>query len=84
MTSGFIPNGVLPDKATSIAKVLDQDRWSRAEERAAEMLTYIQPNLASEQRRNDVVSYLHRLIMNKCLSCQVQTCMLHLLLMCSV
>ncbi|TKY74120.1 Poly(A) RNA polymerase cid14 [Spatholobus suberectus] len=70
--SDFIPNGLLSSKAPSVAKVLDQDRWSQAEARTAELLAHIQPNQTSEGRRNAVVSYLRCLIMD-CVPCQVFT-----------
>ncbi|KAI4307136.1 hypothetical protein L6164_030355 [Bauhinia variegata] len=69
---GFIPNGLLPSEATSVARVLDRDRWSQVEKRTAELIERIQPNQPSEERRNAVASYVQRLIM-KCFSCQVFT-----------
>lgn len=68
--SEFIPNGVVSSKAPFTAKVLDKDRWSKAEGRAAEILANIQPSPTSEARRNAVLSYLRCLIMT-CVPCQV-------------
>ncbi|XP_062154987.1 uncharacterized protein LOC133863032 isoform X5 [Alnus glutinosa] len=70
--SGLFPNGLLPDEAASAMQVLDKERWSRAEERTAELITCIQPNLLSVERRNAVADYVQRLIM-KCFPCQVFT-----------
>ncbi|KAF6140889.1 hypothetical protein GIB67_042302 [Kingdonia uniflora] len=63
-------NGLLPDKSQSVIRVLDRERWSRAEERVAELIVCIQPNKPSEALRNAVADYVQRLIM-KCISCQV-------------
>ncbi|KAL2339644.1 hypothetical protein Fmac_007584 [Flemingia macrophylla] len=68
--SDFTPNGVLTSKAPYVGKVLDQDRWSQAEARTAQLLAHIQPNPIAEARRNAVVSYLRLLIMNRT-PCQV-------------
>ncbi|KAK9291450.1 hypothetical protein L1049_019398 [Liquidambar formosana] len=68
----FLPNGLLPNEAASVTRVLDLERWSRAEERTAELITRIQPNQPSEERRNAVACYVQRLMM-KCFSCQVFT-----------
>ncbi|KAF8413309.1 hypothetical protein HHK36_001287 [Tetracentron sinense] len=64
------PSGLLGNEATSVFKVLDPERWSRAEERTAELIACIQPNQSSEEHRNAVTDYVQRLIM-KCFSCQV-------------
>ncbi|XP_061360129.1 uncharacterized protein LOC133304161 [Gastrolobium bilobum] len=72
MVSGFMPNGLLPNEATSANLVLDQGRWSLAEERSAQLIEHIQPNQPSEEHRNAVSSYVQRLIM-KCFSCEVFT-----------
>ncbi|CAN4125015.1 unnamed protein product [Withania somnifera] len=69
--SGLLPNGLLPN-AEPMIRVLDLERWSRAEERTAELIGCIQPNLPSEERRNAVADYVQRLIM-KCFPCQVFT-----------
>lgn len=63
-------NGLLPNKAAGVTRVLDADRWSMAEARTAELIQCIQPNQQSEECRNAVASYVQRLIM-KCFSCQV-------------
>ncbi|XP_010266483.1 PREDICTED: uncharacterized protein LOC104603986 isoform X2 [Nelumbo nucifera] len=68
--SGLLPNGLLPTETTSVTRVLDPERWSKAEERTAELIACIQPNPPSEERRKAVAEYVRRLIM-KCISCQV-------------
>lgn len=68
--SGLFPNGLFPDEAASVMRELDLERWLRAEERTAELIACIQPNLLSEERRNAVADYVQRLIM-KCFPCQV-------------
>ena len=67
--SGLLPNGLLPN-AEPVARLLDSERWLRAEERTAELITCIQPNQPSEERRNAVADYVQRLIV-KCFPCQV-------------
>lgn len=39
-----------------------EEGWSAAEETTAEILRRIQPNLAADRRRRDVVDYVQRLI----------------------
>ncbi|XP_042505663.1 uncharacterized protein LOC122082266 [Macadamia integrifolia] len=70
--SGLLPNGLLQNEAASVTRVLDPERWFKAEERTAELIACIQPNPPSEERRNAVADYVQRLIM-KCFSCQVFT-----------
>ncbi|GAB4858421.1 hypothetical protein Ancab_009894 [Ancistrocladus abbreviatus] len=70
--NGFHPNGLLPNAAPSVTRVLDPERWARAEERTAHLLSCIQPDWPSERHRNAVASYLQDLI-SKCISCQVFT-----------
>ena len=60
--NGFIPNGLLPEEAMSVNHVLDQGRWSRVEERTADLIAHIQPNQPSEERRNAIASYVQCLI----------------------
>lgn len=67
--SGIFPNGLLPN-AGPLIHLLESDRWLKAEERTAELISRIQPNQPSEQRRNAVADYVQRLIM-KCFPCQV-------------
>lgn len=67
--SGIFPNGLLPN-AGPLIHVLESDRWLKAEDRTAELISRIQPNQPSEQRRNAVADYVQRLIM-KCFPCQV-------------
>ncbi|KAK1376149.1 Poly (A) RNA polymerase cid14 [Heracleum sosnowskyi] len=69
--SGMVPNGLLPN-AGPLINVLDSDKWLKAEERTAELISCIQPNQPSEERRNAVADYVQRLIM-KCFPCQVFT-----------
>ncbi|KAA8520734.1 hypothetical protein F0562_014994 [Nyssa sinensis] len=66
---GLLPNGLLHDAGTVI-RVLDSERWLRAEERTSELIACIQPNQPSEERRNAVADYVQRLIL-KCFPCQV-------------
>ncbi|GMP61188.1 hypothetical protein CsSME_00023741 [Camellia sinensis var. sinensis] len=66
--SGLLPNGLLPNAGPAI-RVLDSERWLKAEERTAELIACIQPNSPSEDRRNAVADYVQRLIM-KCFPCQ--------------
>ncbi|XP_057439653.1 uncharacterized protein LOC130731386 isoform X2 [Lotus japonicus] len=70
--SGLLPNGLLPDDAASVMRVLDMERWLKAEERIAELIASIQPNPPSEDRRHAVADYVQRLI-TKCFPCQVFT-----------
>ncbi|KAM7268429.1 hypothetical protein ACFE04_010595 [Oxalis oulophora] len=70
MTWEILPNGLLPDEGSNVTRMLDQERWSRAEARTEELLSCIQPSQPSEERRQAVVSYVRRLI-GECLSCQV-------------
>lgn len=67
--SGLLPNGLVPD-AGPVIRVLDSERWSKAEERTAELIACIKPDQPSEERRNAVADYVQRLIM-KCFPCQV-------------
>ncbi|KAL3624400.1 hypothetical protein CASFOL_031068 [Castilleja foliolosa] len=69
--SGPMLNGLLPGSGP-VMQALDTERWSRAEERTAELIACIQPNQLSEDRRNAVAEYVQRLIM-KCFPCQVCT-----------
>ncbi|KAK3032933.1 hypothetical protein RJ639_036104 [Escallonia herrerae] len=71
-SNGFCPNGLLPNEAVSVTRVLDQERWSIAEERTAELIGSIKPNQPSEERRNAVACYVQQLIA-RCFSCQVFT-----------
>ncbi|XP_052306455.1 uncharacterized protein LOC7457392 isoform X3 [Populus trichocarpa] len=70
--SGLSPNGLLAIEAPSVIRVLDSERWSKAEERTAELIACIQPNQPSEELRNAVADYVQRLIA-KCFPCQVFT-----------
>ncbi|KAH7859432.1 hypothetical protein Vadar_001095 [Vaccinium darrowii] len=45
------PNGLLPNVGLVI-QVFDLERWLKAEERTADLIACIQPNLPSEQRNN--------------------------------
>ncbi|XP_040373139.1 uncharacterized protein LOC112181964 isoform X3 [Rosa chinensis] len=70
--SGLLLNGLLPNEAASVMRVLDSERWTKAEERTAELIACIQPNPPSEERRIAVADYVQRLII-KCFPCQVFT-----------
>ncbi|KAK8693600.1 hypothetical protein V6N13_071177 [Hibiscus sabdariffa] len=70
--SGLLPNGLLPKEATPVFRMLDWERWMKAEERTADLIACIQPDAPSEGRRNAVTDYVHRLI-TQCLPCQVFT-----------
>ncbi|XP_015577368.2 uncharacterized protein LOC8282120 isoform X2 [Ricinus communis] len=67
-----LPNGLLPNEAASVIRVLDSERWAKAEERTAELIDCIKPNEPSERRRNAVADYVERLI-TKCFPCRVFT-----------
>ena len=71
--SVLLPNGLLPDEAASMMQVLDSARWSKAEERTAELIECIKPNERSENQRKAVASYVQQLIA-KCFPCQVFEC----------
>ncbi|XP_019460944.1 PREDICTED: uncharacterized protein LOC109360473 isoform X1 [Lupinus angustifolius] len=70
--SGLLPNGLLPNESASVIKVVNSERWMKAEERTAELIACIQPSPPSVERRNAVADYVQRLIM-KCFPCQVFT-----------
>ncbi|KAJ0112753.1 hypothetical protein Patl1_00589 [Pistacia atlantica] len=70
--SGLLLNGLLPNEAASVIRVLESERWLKAEERTAELIACIQPNSFSEERRSAVADYVQRLIV-KCFPCQVFT-----------
>lgn len=72
-SAGLLPNGLLPNEAASVIRVLEAERWAMAEERTAQLIDCIQPNPPSEERRNAVARYVQRLIM-KCFPCQVRLC----------
>lgn len=77
--SGLLPNGLLPNEAASLMRVLDSERWLKAEEKTAKLIACIQPNPPSEERRNAVADYVQRLI-TKCFPCQVGHKTLHMLI----
>ncbi|CAL9749740.1 unnamed protein product [Musa acuminata subsp. burmannicoides] len=70
--SGSLPNGLLSEETAKLTRVLDADRWLKAEGQTAELIARIQPNQSSEERRNAVANYVQRLIL-KCFSCRVST-----------
>ncbi|XP_020211105.1 uncharacterized protein LOC109795948 isoform X2 [Cajanus cajan] len=70
--SEILPNGLLPNETASVMRVLDKERWLKAEEKTAELIACIQPNPPSEERRHAVADYVQRLI-TKCFPCQVFT-----------
>ncbi|KAG4138589.1 hypothetical protein ERO13_D07G143400v2 [Gossypium hirsutum] len=69
---GLLPNGLLPNEAASVIRVLDSERWMKAEERTTDLIACIQPDSPSESRRNAVADYVQRLIA-RCFPCQVFT-----------
>lgn len=77
----LLPNGLLANAAPMI-RVLDSERWLKAEERTAELISCIQPTRPSEQRRNAVADYVQRLIM-KCFPCQVAKVLSYFVSYCS-
>ncbi|KAE8723275.1 hypothetical protein F3Y22_tig00012523pilonHSYRG00104 [Hibiscus syriacus] len=70
--SGLLPNGLLPNESASAFRVVDSERWKKAEEKTAELIACIRPNAPSEGRRIAVADYVQRLI-SKCFPCQVFT-----------
>ncbi|OIW15254.1 hypothetical protein TanjilG_16504 [Lupinus angustifolius] len=70
--NAFTPNGILPNKVSFLTKELDRNRCYELEKRAELLLNQILPNQYSETKRNSIVSYLQRLIMNS-VPCQVFT-----------
>ncbi|XP_030457183.2 uncharacterized protein LOC115678037 isoform X2 [Syzygium oleosum] len=69
LPNGLLPNGLLPGEAESVVRKLDPERWSKAEDRIAELIACIQPNPPSEERRNAVATYVSGLI-TKCFPCE--------------
>lgn len=69
--------GLSPEGAHSFRSAFDSFRskgeewWAKAELRAADLITSIQPNPASESRRQAVVDYVTKLIQS-CVNCQVR------------
>lgn len=74
----LLPNGLLSAAKTNVTRVLDADRWLKAEVHTADLIARIQPNPSSEERRNAVASYVQRLIID-CLSCRVSVYAIFLL-----
>ncbi|KAK2654146.1 hypothetical protein Ddye_014002 [Dipteronia dyeriana] len=68
--NGFYLNGLLPNEADSMTRVLDRERWSQAEKRAVELIARIHPNQPSKDQRNAIENYMRSLI-TKCFPCQV-------------
>jgi len=70
------PGGLSAEGAHSFRVAFDTFRakgeewWAKAEGLAAELITSIQPNPASEHRRQAVVDYVTKLIQS-CVNCQV-------------
>ncbi|PKU70992.1 hypothetical protein MA16_Dca025808 [Dendrobium catenatum] len=67
-------NGLLPNETDNVIRLLDAERWSKVEERTAELIDCIQPNRPSEELRNAVANYVRTLI-KKCFSCEQSTVM---------
>ncbi|XP_010671503.1 uncharacterized protein LOC104888284 isoform X2 [Beta vulgaris subsp. vulgaris] len=70
--NSFHPNGLVPKGVSAVTRPLEPGRWAIAEERTAELISQIRPNWTSEKHRDDVASYVQRLI-GKCVPCQVFT-----------
>ncbi|CAM8901899.1 unnamed protein product [Rhodiola kirilowii] len=68
--SGIVPNGLLPNDEGPLIRMLDPDRWLKAERRTAELIRCIQPNRLSEERREAVTKYVVNLV-TKCFPCKV-------------
>lgn len=68
--NSFHPNGLVPKGVSAVTRPLEPGRWAIAEERTAELISQIRPNWTSEKHRDDVASYVQRLI-GKCVPCQV-------------
>uniref|UniRef100_A0A7N0T4J0 Polymerase nucleotidyl transferase domain-containing protein n=1 Tax=Kalanchoe fedtschenkoi TaxID=63787 RepID=A0A7N0T4J0_KALFE len=68
--SAIVPNGLLPKDGGPLIRILDPDRWFKAEKRTAELISRIQPNPLSEQRREAVAKYVVKLV-TKCFPCKV-------------
>jgi len=79
--NGLLPNGLLPNVSASVIRDLDAERWSKAEERTAELIACIQPNQPSEERRNAVAEYVQQLI-SKCFPCQVKAAIFRIMIVC--
>ena len=69
--TGLLPNGLLANDGSSAIRVLDPERWLKAEDRTAELIACIQPNQPSEELRNAVADYVQRLVV-QCFPCQVR------------
>lgn len=70
--SGLSPEGAHSFRAAFDAfRVKGEEWWASAELRAADLITSIQPNPASELRRQAVVDYVTKLIQS-CVTCQVR------------
>ncbi|KAI3739451.1 hypothetical protein L2E82_29855 [Cichorium intybus] len=66
-----LPNGLVT-RPRPLIDSLNSDRWLKAEERTTELIACIQPNQASEERRNAVADYVQKHITNS-FTCQVFT-----------
>ncbi|KAL8139927.1 hypothetical protein V2J09_005948 [Rumex salicifolius] len=60
--NGCLFNGIMPNKTESLNRVLDGERWKRAQERTAELIARIQPDKPSWKTRNAIASCVRRLI----------------------
>jgi uncharacterized protein YciW len=69
MSNGHF-SGLVPSEVTNVTRMLDPDRLTLAERRAAQLIANIQPNPLSDERRSAVTSYVRRLI-TSCISCKV-------------
>lgn len=60
------PNGILTEESAPSANphpsAIDANRWAKAELRTSEIILCIQPTVQSEQKRNEVIEYVQRLL----------------------
>jgi hypothetical protein len=56
------PNGLLCSEEIFVPKVLERSKWSQVEDRIIELLQFIESNPKSETLRNNIVSYIKKLI----------------------
>lgn len=60
------PNGFSTEESAPSANphpsAIDANRWAKAELRTSEIILFIQPTVKSEQKRNEVIEYVQRLL----------------------
>lgn len=63
------PNGISTEESAPSANphpsVIDANRWAKAELRTSEIILCIQPTVKSEQKRNEVIEYVRRLLQRR-------------------